>query len=363
MVLRCNLCGCGAPQQPSVRVIFEFIALYLVGIYELIRQWFFSVPLSSDCNTVLQDVIRDQKLVIVLSGVTSGIGRELLHSLLRTSADVIALTHPSTTVKDPGCKQVMIDFESIESTTAVINKLLAELTSLPPRKAIYIHCAAVYNPLPLVSNGYSLTSVERTLLTNTFIPAAFIEGIASVVSGVVYIGSSSQKAASRFDIRHCLLQAAQSPYGAYPVSKLLSLLHIADWGVRTGKPCIVIHPGIVATRLYHTQKGLIGAILRGFVSQFAWNAETSATRIFKVLQRSRFFDMAMSGSRKNTVRITNEYYVYWDCVTMDVSAPPAQVPKSETSTLAMHIHHILMDSSLVCSKKPFFVETANLRAS
>lgn len=360
MVLRCNVCGCGTPQQSTIRLIFEFVVLYVVGMYELFRQWFFSAPLYSDRKITLHEVIQDHKPVIILSGVTSGIGQEMFQALLRTSADVIALAHPSDPVKDPRCKQVMINFESIESTTAALNKLVVELTSGPLRNVIFIHCAAVYNPQPLVSNGYKMTGVERTLLTNTFIPAAFIEGIASVVSGVVYIGSSSQKAASGFGTGRCLLQAANSPYGAYPVSKLLSLLHIADWGVRTGKPWIVIHPGIVATRLYHTQKGLAGAVLRAFVSRFAWDAETSVSRIFKILQKSQFFHMTMSGSSTNPATSSNASLIYWDCVTMDVSSPPVQIPKSKISTFVMHVRHILMDSSLICSKKPTFDETAVL---
>ncbi|CAN8068552.1 unnamed protein product [Agarophyton chilense] len=308
---------------------------------ELLRQWLFTTPVDDDHIIRLYNDIDSHKPIILLSGITSGIGGELLRHFTASSAHVIALGHNPRPAFIRKYTMLPVNFESVESTLATANELIAMLGHVhPDRNVILVHCAAVYNP----SDTNDSNSVQRTLLINTFLPAVFIESISNVISGVICIGSSSQRISPKLE-PSCVLTATQSAYAAYPFSKLLSLVHAMDWGWRSKKPCIVIHPGIVATGLYQNEPGIRGVVLRLIVSVAAWSPEKSALRVLYVLEASRFLEAARYRSRPRNFLETMDFSnAYWDSVSLKASPMPRQVRECFPRGLADHILQITKDS-------------------
>lgn len=338
----CTLCGGDVDEIcPLWRWIFDLFKLYLVGVFELLRQWFASSSVQSrPCHGPRETLPAFQAVnpVILLTGCTSGIGREILRRLQAAQLDVVAITHNEVDLP-MGCEQLSIDFNSRASTERGSQEVLRRLMHVgTERLAILIHCAATFHPR--VSPHEKDTSVvAKTLNVNLLMPCLFINRITHLLHGIVWIGSSSQSAAPRLRNIRCPLHAAKSPFSAYPLSKLLSLAFANDWSVLNKKPVVVVHPGVVATGLYRAERGMVGRILRILIPMFAWTASSSAMRIMRLVEVGGFLDN-IKGEPVGTEDPRNSNGVYWDTVRMGRGALPPQLRcVSEQKKIATKLCH------------------------
>lgn len=335
MVLEKGKCKhCDKPAHPAptlFRSFVDFLLLYACGIYELLRQRFAAARYFPSLRLDQPLCVRSPNPIIIITGATSGIGNELLHSLSSQTDHIISLVHWKDVSRTPhrNVTELLLDLRSRRSTEAVTQQLLYRLeTECNSRPVVLVHCAAVYHPSKHAGESQSWFEAEETLLVNTFMPTLLTDSLSHVLSGIIWIGSSSQMVAPRVAQNECLLATARSPYSAYPLSKLLALAFVEQWCRRTKKPALIVHPGVVASNLYRHERSPIGVLVRFFMPVFAWNVQISAIRILSLVRKAGFFERLQTNPKFSDGEYSTP--VYWDAVTMSSADLPFQIQNANT---------------------------------
>ncbi|CDF36376.1 unnamed protein product [Chondrus crispus] len=339
---RCNFGGCRVEEYSSFwRWIVDFLTLYVFGCYELLRQLISSsYPHARHCEPAPPSGFGGTNSLILLTGCSTGIGYELLKQLLAAELDVVAITHNQDAGLPRKCKQVVVDFGSTSSTEngcITLSGIVEELGAKRP--VILVHCAAVLHP-KTNANYSASTIVTRTLTINLLMPMLFVKRLSELLSGIVWIGSSTQYIAPNLFDSQCPMHVAKTPFSAYPLSKLLAFVFAERWSIINSKPVVVIHPGVVATGLYRDERGLVGKILRRMMPFFAWTPAFSARRILQLVSYGGFFHhlekrFDPSGAPQGSIP------VYWDSVTMGPGLLPLQIlDQGQRNKIAEALSHI-----------------------
>lgn len=304
----CSHCHNAQSWRSFFQCILDAFKLYIFGIVELIYQIFFAVPVDIEATyssekKSWQSANSQSNVTLIISGATSGIGSQLLQLFHGPVHRIIVLTHPDRPQNFSGGEQVPIDFSNRRSTERAAEYLRTQLAPSPrPNSTVlFVHCAAVYNP-----DGAHPTL--HTFQVNTFMPVRLLHHLRHVIDAIVCIGSSSQHCASPLPISSCPLHVAVSPYAAYPLSKLLMLRYVDHWAKLMDKPAIIIHPGIVATNLYRTERKFLYFILRPVIQFLGWQARHSAIRIMRLIRNAGILQNPDDGCAKPPL--------YWNAVTM-----------------------------------------------
>lgn len=325
---RCPLCPSRKqwPCQSNFRISVDFILLYLIGIYELVRQW--CLPLifrffhHQDNVDPLKD-LASLSPIIIFTGGSSGIGRHILKRLKRIGCDIISLTQESDIVV-PDCTTICADFNSLASTKRAAGEVLCHLNkSRRTKKVLLWHCAGVFYPQEGKKDQSDYNAVEQTLNVNFLMPSVFLQLLDAKIDGIVWMGSSSHAVAPHIVHAACPVHIATTPYAMYPLSKLLSVIYMEHWSNVSRKPALVVHPGIVATRLYKGERGLVGVVLRALLPLIAWNPAHSAERVLKLIQLLRFCERVQTVER--TTKQMSYTEVYCDVVSMGPVMLPSQI--------------------------------------
>lgn len=338
----CFCCDRSVPAKPSIfQQTKDFISLYSVGIYELVRQIVWASPHSgsyANLKTCLA-TLQQQSPIIIVTGGTTGIGRSLLDLVRSAASYVILLTHPLHDVSNDEDYQITVDFSNRDSTIQATDTLLKYLSTLPKRPVILFHCAGVYNPsVPCRGNAASHTSAQTTFLVNAVMPSLFFHHLRHMVDVLISIGSSAQCCTPTMDEEICPLSTSLTPQAAYAVSKLSLLAITEDWAQKWGKRAITIHPGVVNTSLYDGEPGFVGALLRFAVRYFAWSPLESAERVLSIVGAANLSEIKPNGSLDND-KFPCSLPSYWDAVSMRPSnVPPHSQPSSCRAVLAKWIY-------------------------
>lgn len=342
-MLSCTICGKGLGEFSLWQWVFDFLCLYIFGCFELFRQkcsWTASRQANPHRSPEVSSFQTTNSLIL-LTGCTSGIGLELLNRFLDVGLDVVAITHN----RDPGllrqCRQVVLDFGSTESTEnacVILAGIIKELKGRRP--VILIHCAAVFHP-KVKNNDPLVTIATKTFAINLLMPVLFVRRLSKLLSGIIWIGSSSQNVAPVVLDVNCPTHAAKTPFSAYPLSKLLAFVFLEHWSLVSGKPAATIHPGVVATGLYRGERGLVGKILRYVMPIFAWTSATSAERILQLISETEFF--CRLGKQCDSSYITpGSRPIYWDSVRMGPGWLPCQVrSQGQRNKIARALNHVV----------------------
>lgn len=316
---------CPAPNKFSCfRAPYHFILLYLVALFELLRQLIATVRLHKPSPNHSNLLFRGEKPLIIISGTTSGIGRHLLHTFQQTGVHIIILLHQPQQGIACSDHVIPIDFSCVTSTHRAANILCEKLQSTrasSTQPVIFFHCAAVYNPPSPSKTDHTVG--HQTLVINTFSPLRFIQLTQHVLTCVIYLASSSHRVAPIINPDTCLFHTSTSPFSAYPLSKLLTLIWIQQWAKRTDKVAIAIHPGVVATSLYRGERGPIGFLLRALIPFVAWTPKQSALRVLAVLEKAQIFTRSPTTIAFNQSH--NQQNMYWDAVTLNPASLPRQI--------------------------------------
>lgn len=328
----CQICDRTHHFSKTVADFKSVVFLYFIGVVELIRQLL--VPFLNRYSRLQSDNAQginhiQENGVILLTGASSGVGRALRQHLKQQAKHIILLLHPKEVDAAGDDDYVTIDLASKEATETSCSNLVTLLeNSFPNLPVLLVHAAGVYNP-PCEKPSSELSelncSAMKTLVINTIMPCLLLDRLRNILSGVVLIGSSSQWAAPRMSLSQCPLDMMSSPRGMYPISKMLALFSLEAWCEVTGKPALVVHPGVVQTRLYHTDKSFLGTIIKYVVPYTAWKPEISADKVAKVMKKAGIYDVL----RRETSNKANSYSsnsIYWDTVTMKPQPLPSHFP-------------------------------------
>lgn len=333
--MNCSVCsGCRGPARPpsAWRNILDLVALYIIGVIELFRQWLFAVPDAASPDRVVAETVasvNEANPVILLTGSTSGIGRHLLRILAQSDAHVIALTQSPRHSIPSSCEQINLDLSSYKSVASAANAVLDRLNQLATdQPVVLVNCAGVYYPGKR-PKATPVSPATETINVNLLGPSLFAHLLGPTLSGIVWFGSSAHAIAPRVSTTQSNLHAAATPYAAYPLSKLLSVIFVESWSALNSKPAMVIHPGVVATGLYKGERGLLGICIRQLMPFCAWEAERSACRVLHLVCGASFWKN-LQGFKQGTHKPQSwsegsRTGVYWDAVSMSQARLPWQI--------------------------------------
>ena len=325
----CNRIHSDSMLVPNLKALFF---LYLIGTIELLRQLFYSL-LNWFSNKQLSNDQRinhaEENGVIILTGASSGIGKALRSHLKRQAKHIILLLHPKEVHAAGDDDYITIDFASKEATETSCSNLITLLeNSFSNLPILLVHVAGVYNPPCEKSSSVlseSTRSAMKTLTINTVMPCLLFDRLRHLLSGIVTIGSSSQKFAPRMLPSQCPLDVISSSKAIYPLSKALALFSIEAWSEATSKPVVVIHPGVVISNLYSTEKSIVGLMLRCVVSVVGWKPEGSADKVITVMEKSGIFNV-LREETSNRRKVDSSESIYWSTVTMERESLPSHFP-------------------------------------
>lgn len=290
--------------------LIAWFRLYAVGAFVLLLQLLRSEPLTHK-NRKLQ-----RGTTVVVSGITSGIGRAL--SVLLSHSGVRVLGFAPQSDDFPICisDTFSVDLSDLTSLNDITDSLRRKILSLPAQdrtQILLIHVAGTLAP----------NKPHDSFAVNLLAPAAITALLADLVDASVFIGSAAH-AAAPIPSPPFLCPPSESR-AAYPSAKLL--LHAVSDALASHAhiPALVVHPGVVKTALYDGEPGVIGAVLRLLLNYVAWDAETAADRIYEIMQRAKV--VGVSPNYKARAE-------YWDATTLCREPIPVQLLDANGTTRA-----------------------------
>jgi retinol dehydrogenase 12 len=226
--------------------------------------------------------------VCVVTGATHGIGLASARAVAAPGATVLVhgrdLTRARAVAEDIGraagnseVRAVQADFAHLTQ----VRRLAQELTDSLPRIDVLINNAGLLN----VSRAVSADGYELTLAVNHLAPFLLTNLLlaklkSSAPARIIVVASEAHRRA-RLDF-HDLMGSGASGWAAYGRSKLANLLFSQALAARlggTGVTVNALHPGVVASNLFHPAPPLLRALLasvgRLFMRSPAQGARTS----------------------------------------------------------------------------------------
>ena len=219
--------------------------------------------------------IRDSPVqIILITGATSGIGKETALALARDGAHVIV--HGRDKLKTLATQQQIKE----ETKNNNVDVLIADLSSLDdvlkaaaqinksyPRIDILINNAGLMTGAKrqLSIDGFELTFATNHL-AHFLLTALLLEKLKKSKAARIINVSSKVHSGGKFDSTNLQLESGYSPMKAYSNSKLYNILFTQELARRLEKNKLNIivnclHPGVVATNFGNNAGGAMNAML------------------------------------------------------------------------------------------------------
>lgn len=237
----------------------------------------------------------DNKLALV-TGVTSGIGREVALGLVRAGYDLIviarnegkveALRGEATALRT----DVRLDYHHADlSLVASAQSALAEIESKVDRlDLLYYSAALVPSQLMLTTEGiercFAISYLSRFVITEAMLPAL----MKSEDKRLVSIASPGMKAMVDFDD----VNFEKRPYktldvlGQFQHANDVYFTQLAEQYGDAGLRAYVYHPGVVDTPIHQHWSGFVGFFMRYLMRPMMISAERSAQAPLQVISGS-----------------------------------------------------------------------------
>jgi len=224
--------------------------------------------------------------VVVLTGATSGIGRETARALARSGATLALVS------RDPSKSDGVVRSLRSESGNPLIEGYIADLSSLaevrrvagelldrhPAIHVLINNAGALYTRREQTAEG-----IERTWALNVLAPFLLTHllvdrMIASAPARVVNVASAAHTR-GRLNLSDPEGKVRYSGWGAYSQSKLALVMATYEFARRldgSGVTANALHPGFVATRWGRNNTGVASALLGAAMALFAISAVKGA---------------------------------------------------------------------------------------
>jgi len=186
--------------------------------------------------------------VVVITGASSGIGREAAIELARRGWSVaVAGRNPERTeavAKQIGADAFVADFDSLDSVTDLATALLNRFDSI---NALVNNAGGIVGSRAETSDGFEATW-QRNVLGSMVLTEALLPRIAAVNGRIVHTTSIMHRQATlRLDDLNWDKRRYGSGWRAYADAKLGVMLYARDIAARHGLDSYPVHPGYVHT--------------------------------------------------------------------------------------------------------------------
>lgn len=220
---------------------------------------------------------RGDRPISLITGATSGIGREAARQLARHGGTVVLVcrerrrgdaAREAIARESPRASVVLelADLASLADVRALAHRVLNRFSTVN----VLINNAGVYrSQLERTADGFEWTMAVNHLahfvLTNALLPA-----LRPARARIVVVSSDAHRGARlrRAPIEQILRgEGEYNGLRAYADSKLANLLFARELARREaahGMTTLAIHPGVVATRIWNQQQDLVSRIVRLF---------------------------------------------------------------------------------------------------
>jgi NAD(P)-dependent dehydrogenase (short-subunit alcohol dehydrogenase family) len=209
----------------------------------------------------------------VVTGATSGIGRETARALAALGAEVVVHGRDSAAV-GATCRSIVVsapharvsgivaDFGSLASVRKMASELAARHASID---VLVNNAAAVPSTRKLTADGYEwqfgVNHLAPFLLTNLLLGTLKKSGAARIVN---VSSEAHRRARIDFDDLHSE-RGQYNAFRAYGASKLANILFTLELSRRlqgTAMTANSLHPGVVMTNIFRDAGVVVGTIIR-----------------------------------------------------------------------------------------------------
>lgn len=222
----------------------------------------------------------------LVTGVTSGIGREVARGLVRLDYDLIVIARNEAKVNELRREatalksDVQIDYHHADlSLVTSTQAALAEITARVDRiDLLYYSAALVPNNIVLTDEGiercFAISYLSRFVITETMLPAL----MKSEDKLLLAIASPGMKAKVDFED----VNFEKRPYktmdvlGQFQHANDVYFTHLSDKHRDAGLRAYVYHPGVVDTPIHQNWSGFVGFVMRVLMRPMMITAERSA---------------------------------------------------------------------------------------
>jgi len=230
----------------------------------------------------------------LVTGVTSGIGREFALGLVRLGYDLIVIARNEAKVADLRREAVTLradieldfhhaDLSLVASTQAAVDEVIANVDTLD---VVYFSAALVPSTFQLTSEGiercFATSYLSRVVITEAVLPALLRGDDRLLLS----VASPGMKARVDFDD----VNFEKRPYktmgvlGQFQHANDVYFTDLAERCRSDGLRALVYHPGVVDTPIHQHWSGAVGFFMRTLMRPMMISAEQSASVPLRVVE-------------------------------------------------------------------------------
>ncbi len=228
--------------------------------------------------------------VCVVTGATSGIGRETAVGLAALGATVLLVGRDAARgeaaladIRAGGQGEAEF-FAADLSSQQEVRRLADAVRARFPRVDVLVNNAGGAN----ADRQLTADGIERTFATNHLAPflltALLRDVLTASAARVVTVSSQAHRGVRTLDFDNLQGEKQHKPIAAYSLSKLANVLftyELARQTQGTGPTATCLHPGVVRTGIWQAARGILGVVIT-VMKPFMISSERSARSVVRL---------------------------------------------------------------------------------